>query len=311
MSKRLIICLLGLLAVTPVQAQLVREVRATADAQDFARGEQLIEAYRTARGVTPEMILAVSWLARGAQNARAWQQAEKYATETRKLALAELQKRPLDADESLPLALGASIEVQAHALAARGARNDALLFLQQELKRWGSTSIRARIQKNAHLLGLEGKPAPALETKEWIGARPAALADLKGKPLLLFFWAHWCGECKRQSAVLARLQKEYGPQGLVILGPTQRYGYVARGTDASPAQELAYIAEVRKDFYGALDMAVPVGEENFNAWGASTTPTLAIVDRAGIVKLYHPGKMTYEELAPIVAAAMAPARASN
>jgi len=49
-------------------------------------------------------------------------------------------------------------------------------------------------------------------------------------------------------------------------------------------------------------MTVPVSEENFKAWGASTTPTLALIDRLGIVRLYNPGKLSYEELAPKVAA---------
>ncbi len=46
--------------------------------------------------------------------------------------------------------------------------------------------------------------------------------------------------------------------------------------------------------------AVPVSEENFKAYGASTTPTVVIVDRGGIVRLYRPGKMTQEELEPLV-----------
>ncbi|MGH9816229.1 MAG: TlpA family protein disulfide reductase, partial [Candidatus Acidiferrales bacterium] len=179
--------------------------------------------------------------------------------------------------------------------------SQALQFLARELKRWRTTSIRTRIQKNIHLLGLVGKPAPPLQMTEYIGAPPASVEKLKGKPVLLFFWAHWCGDCKRQGPVLARLQKEYGGKGLVIVGPTQRYGYVARGADASPAEEISYIEDVRQKFYGTIEMAVPVSEANFQAWGSSTTPTLVVIDRAGLVKLYHPGTLSYEELAPVVA----------
>lgn len=296
--------LLLTLAAGPAQGQIVQQVRAAASAGEFARGEQLIEEYRQARGVTAEMILALSWLGRGAQAGKDWGRAEQYAQQTRELALAELKKRALDADEELPLALGASIEVQAHVLAARGARSEAVAFLQQELRRWRATSMRARIQKNLHLLSLSGQTPPKLETREFIGQQPATLEQLKGQVVLLFFWAHWCGDCKQQAAALMRLQREYGPRGLVLVGPTRRYGYVARGAEASPEEELRYIAEVRESFYGKLQMAVPVSEENFDAWGCSTTPTLALLDRAGKVRLYHPGRMSYEQLAPLVAGAL-------
>jgi thioredoxin-related protein len=43
-------------------------------------------------------------------------------------------------------------------------------------------------------------------------------------------------------------------------------------------------------------MAVPVSEENFRAWGASTTPTFVLIDKAGVVRLYHPGGLSYEDL---------------
>ena len=68
--------------------------------------------------------------------------------------------------------------------------------------------------------------------------------------------------------------------------------------DAAPPQETAYIDSIRKEFYSALSaMPVPLSEENFRNYGASSTPTLVFVDRKGIVRLYHPGAMSYSELA--------------
>jgi thioredoxin-related protein len=85
---------------------------------------------------------------------------------------------------------------------------------------------------------------------------------------------------------------------LTVVLPTQHYGYVAGGEDAPEAVETAHIGKVRKEFYGTLQGLTPLSKENFRAYGCSTTPTLVLVDRAGVVRLYHPGKMTYEELLP-------------
>jgi hypothetical protein len=93
------------------------------------------------------------------------------------------------------------------------------------------------------------------------------------------------------------LASEFGPKGLIVVGPTQHYGYVAGGEDAPRDKETAYIREIYEKFYAAIpSMAVPVSEENFKLWGASTTPTLALMDKSGTVRLYHPGSLSEEEL---------------
>jgi thiol-disulfide isomerase/thioredoxin len=286
------------LAASWAWADIVSDVRAAVARKDFAGAEKQVETFRREHGVTPEMLEALSWLGRGALGAKQAEKAEAYANQTYKLAVEQLKTRKLDAERRLPIALGAAIEVRTQVMAARGERAEAVGFLNRELKTYWNTSIRTRIQKNINLLSLEGKPAPPLETGEWIGARPAPLTELKGRVVLLFFWAHWCGDCKAQVPALARLASEVAGRGLVIVGPTQRYGYRARGQEAGPEEELRYIDEVRQKFYASVPgMAVPVSSENFRLWGASTTPTLVLLDRSGRVRLYHPGQMSYEELA--------------
>jgi thiol-disulfide isomerase/thioredoxin len=282
---------------------IVADVRSAIARDDFGGGERLIAEYRQRAGVTPEMIEALSWLGRGSLAAKKLDQAERYAAETRKLALDLLKTRKLDDERRLPIALGASIEVHAQTLTARGQRSEAVEFLQGELKQWGATSIHERIRKNVNLLTLEGKPAPALTADQWLGA--AKPVDLKGRPTLLFLWAHWCGDCKGMAPALAELQKKYAARGLSVVGPTKLYGYVARGEEATPADEVRYIDQVRQRFYAAVaGMAVPVGAAIFRTYGVSTTPTLVLVDRQGIVRLYHPGAMSEADLAARIEAAL-------
>ena len=278
-------------------AGIVEDVLAALKQNNLALGNAFVTQYRAQHGVTPEYLEASSWIARGLLAARQVDTAESYARQIETLAAGELKKRPLDAEPHLPLALGAAIEVQGMALEARGERGDAIAYLQKELATYRGTSIRTRLQKNLNLLSLEGKPAPALQEQVYLGAKPQTLAALRGKPVLLFFWAHWCSDCKQEGPILGEIQKEYGPKGLVVVAPTQHYGYVAKGEEAGPAEELKYIDQVRRTYYPNLvNVPSPVSEENFKNYGASTTPTLVLVDRRGIVRLYHPGAMTLDEL---------------
>src|SRR5205814_2875474 len=123
------------------------------------------------------------------------------------------------------------------------------------------------------------------------------ITQMKGAPVLLFFWAHWCADCKYEGPIITRLRSEYASKGLNVVAPTQFYGYAAQGQDATPESELAWIDNVRQHYYsGLLDVPVPVSKSNFDVYGASTTPTLVLISSKGLVDLYHPGLMSYEEL---------------
>ena len=280
---------------------LVSDVREAIGRNDWKRAEALVQQHRKANGITSEMLEAQSWLGRGALAAKQYDAADRYASLTEQEVTELLKRRPLDQDRSLPLALGAAIEVQGQVMAARGERDRALDYLRQELKRYRATSIAERIQKNINLIDLEGKPAPPLDAKAYIGSqKPKSLTELRGRPVLLFLWAHWCSDCKMQGPILARLNQEFGPRGLTILAPTQLYGAV-QGDEVSPDVEKRHIEQVFTQHYAALHpFGVPLSSDNFKTYGVSTTPTLVLIDRTGIVRLYRPGRMTYEELLPYI-----------
>ena len=282
-------------------SEVVEQMRTMAWAEEVDAAVEVLEAQRPHHDeATAGWLLATSWLGRGASFAERWDTAERYATEAVDGSVALLNERELDAEGQLPLALGAGIEVLGHTRDARGDRTGAVEFLTQQRERYRGTSIETRIQKNFLLLNLQGQPFPVLDVDEYLGRPLPAAEDLNGKVVVAFFWAHWCPDCKRQLPVLEQIHDTYGDQ-VEIIGPTQLYGYTSRGQDATPEEELTYLRGAYQERFPVPDwMSVPVSQQNFLDFGVSTTPTLVVIDREGIVRLYNPGDLPYDELAPTV-----------
>jgi len=286
-----------LFAASSAWAGIVDNVRYLLAQNNFSAAEAQLDSYRAQRGTDPEYLEAYSWLGRAALDQAQYDQAAAYAKQTKALVLEQLKQRPLDAEPHLPMALGAALEVQSQVLAARGQRTQAIALLQTALRTYGNTSIHDRIQKNLNLLSFQGRLAPALKSDQSLGAPLPPASELKGSPVLLFFWAHWCGDCKAEAPIITQLRSEFASKGLKVIGPTRLYGYTAQIEHASPSDELRYIDAVRHRFYsGLLDMPAPISKFNFETYGASTTPTLVLLDRAGKVAWYHPGAVPYGEL---------------
>ncbi len=284
-----------LLLTSSAFAGIVEDVQQSLAQSNFTSAESELKSYKAKLGVTPEYLEALSWMGRAALQMQQYSQAESYAKQTMASALPLLHNRKLDAEPHLPLAVGAALEVQALSLAGRGQKTQAVALLRRSLQTYGNTSIAARLHKNLNLLTFVGQPAPILKAAEYLGSKPPSSVQLKGSPFLLFFWAHWCADCKGEAPILARLRSEFSE--LTIIAPTQRYGYAARGDDATPQAEKSYIETVWQQYYSGLQgVSVPVSKENFNVYGASTTPTLVLVDRGGKIAFYHPGALRYEEL---------------
>lgn len=287
------------------QPSIVNAVQAHLAQHDLAGAESLARAYQAKTGPSPQLAAAYSWLARAALEAKSYDRADSFADEAAKMAARFLMGQKLDDDPWLPTAQGAAIEVHAQVLAARGQRAEAIPYLEEQSTRFAGTSIGERIHKNINLLSLQGKRAPALNASEWLGPRPPTLAALRGRPVLLFFWAHWCSDCKAMGPVLAAIQKTFEPQGLAVIAPTRLYGYVAGGEEAPAAREKTYIEQVLTRYYPMLSgVPVPITTAGFLAYGASTTPTLALIGRDGFVRFYHPGALGETELAAKIRSAL-------
>jgi len=282
---------LALLLPLPAAAgELARGIRSKLSAGDLRTGEAIVEQWRAEHGEDAELLDGLGWLARGHLLLGDEATAMRYVRELR-------EKIPAETEE-LVVPLGAAIEVEGRVLLARAGRGAALDFWGRELERARAVSLRSRIQKNVNLVALEGSPAPEIDFTEALGEAPASLSALRGRPVLLFFWAHWCGDCRAQAPAVARIAAKYGPRGLAVLAPTRDYGTAAEGREATAEEERRHLATVlASPPYGGFEsIPVPISEAAMVAYGASATPTFALLDRQGIVRLYTPTRLAEAEL---------------
>ncbi|MBY0504351.1 MAG: TlpA family protein disulfide reductase [Bryobacteraceae bacterium] len=279
------------LLATAASAAVVADVRGKLSAGDLTSADATAADFCAAQPGTSECAAALSWLARGAQMLGQPVVALDYVARVRAITAQILTRTKVEDDAFLLTAVGASIETRARAMADRGQRDRAIKLLKEELPNWKPYGIRARIQKTLNVLTLEGQPAPALDPA-W-----------QGKPVLLFLWAHWCGDCKAQVAALAQIRAKYNPERLTIVAPTRRYGTVPGVEKPTEAQEDVQIAKVWQESYAALgDTPHPIDDAAMEAYGVTSTPTIVLIDRQGIVRLYRPSRFSAAELEKYISA---------
>lgn len=103
---------------------------------------------------------------------------------------------------------------------------------------------------------LRGKPAPDFELSTLDGKK-VKLSDLRGKAVLVNFWATWCGPCKIEMPWLADLQTKYASKGLVVLGISVDEGSADKIASFSKEMGVNYTVlrttDEVSDAYGGID----------------------------------------------------------
>ncbi len=118
----------------------------------------------------------------------------------------------------------------------------------------------------------------------WINvAEPLSLAKLRGKVVLLDFWATWCTYCVKTMPRLNALHDKYKDRGLVIIGLNEFEGNI-KGEPATRAQELDYFRRFKREMNVEYDFAVAADARNDAPFGVAGLPTAVLLDRRGRVR---------------------------
>lgn len=117
-----------------------------------------------------------------------------------------------------------------------------------------------------------GDPAPEIDLKSMTGDQ-ITLSKLVGRPVIVNFWATWCGPCREEFPALVRKYKQYQPQGLIIVG-------VNFQDENSDDGVLTFMRNTLVNFPVVRD----TGERAGRMYRINGLPTSIFIDRKGIIR---------------------------
>ena len=129
---------------------------------------------------------------------------------------------------------------------------------------------------------LVGKPAPDLQVTDMKGA-PISLASLKGKTVLLDFWATWCPPCQADGSSLEKLNQKYGNSNLAIIG-------------ISVGEERATVEKYLKKHQHSYPVVLSIENEMPRAYQVGVFPTYFVISPDGTLTTARQGDQGFANL---------------
>ena len=159
------------------------------------------------------------------------------------------------------------------------------------MRRYGVIAALALIASAAGAQPVKpGVRAPNIDLPALTGSR-VKLSQLRGHPVVVSFWATWCGPCRAEFPELIKLQHQYDSVGLRVLG-------VNGLNQEHPRKELGKkaVRQFVDDFAVSFPIALDERGETGRAFHIVLLPTTVFIDSAGVIQLVHTGAISREEL---------------
>ena len=151
------------------------------------------------------------------------------------------------------------------------------------------SEVILRLKKREKQYKLLGGTAPELPSiDQWFPGEQKTFSSLKGKVVLLDFWAIWCGPCFEAFPSLIEWSQDFGRDGFEILGVTRYYG-VVNGLPTDNQNELNYLKNFRHRERLPYDLVVGKDQSGQILYGATALPTAVLIDRKGVIRYIESG----------------------
>ncbi len=142
----------------------------------------------------------------------------------------------------------------------------------------------AQLTKSATGSAEIGQPAPNFAFA-WEDGRGAELTSLRGRPVVLNFWATWCGPCRAEMPELVALHN--GDQNVVVL-------------EVNTQETLAAIRPFAEEFGMAMPVLMDESGDLRKVYGVRAMPTTLFIDAEGVIRARWAGLLTGEQLSQFV-----------
>jgi len=151
------------------------------------------------------------------------------------------------------------------------------------------TEAVERLKKREKHYKILHEPAPEiLSVDVWFPGERQSLQSLRGKVVLLDFWATWCTPCFEAFPALSEWHQDLGPDGLVVLGLTRYYGQ-AEGFRVDNPNEIDFLKRFKAKQKLPYDFVVTSDQQSQIAYGATALPTTVLIDRKGKIRYIEAG----------------------
>lgn len=151
----------------------------------------------------------------------------------------------------------------------------------QKLKSWLGDSFDPSRLKRIYAM------APEFASVEhWVNSSPLTLRGLRGKVVLVHFYAFQCHNCHANFGIYRRWHKDLVDKGVVVVGI--QTPETSRERDADAVKSAAQERELK------FPIMIDLDSKNWKAWGNTMWPCVYVVDKHGYIRFWWPGELNWK-----------------